>query len=504
MPGASPQPNVEATKGWTDFSLAFWGLALLTGVGTGLAAGLLMKLLRLVQHLAWSYQGGPYVEAVENASGMTRVLVLACAGLLVAVALPLMARVPSSGPGEVEATIWFRDGRLPPLKTVLKAILSIVVVGLGASLGREAAPKQAGALIGGLAAQWGALTASKRRLLAACGAGAGIAAVYNVPFGGALFALEVLLGSLALPLVAPAFLTTLAATATAWLLLPNEPTYAVPAMPLSAGLVVWAVLFAPIAGGAAALFVKATASVAALKPKGLAIPPVAIAVFVVLGALAIPYPQLLGNGKDMVALAVVGKIALPTLFALMLLKPLVTIACLGTGAPGGLFTPTIAFGAMLGGVCGSLWLAIWPDASIGAFVLIGAGAVLAATTKGPVSALVLMMELTHSLETMMIPMLLAIGGAVSVAHWLDPRSTYTSRLGGAATFHLDADTPVVSAATSYADLLHVLLRLGRPVAVVDETGATIGDLSRADLDEASAQLRPLEIATAVDVLETKA
>ena len=83
-------------------------------------------------------------------------------------------------------------------------MLSIVIVGLGASLGREAAPKQLGAVVASILAGWTWLSPPERRLLAACGAGAGVAAVYNVPFGGALFALEVLLGTLALPLVLPA------------------------------------------------------------------------------------------------------------------------------------------------------------------------------------------------------------------------------------------------------------------------------------------------------------
>ena len=173
----------------------------------------------------------------------------------------------------------------------------MIIVGLGASLGRETAPKQAGTLIGGLLAQWGGIQASQRRLLAACGAGAGIAAVYDVPFGGALFALEVLLGTLALPLVAPAFLATLTATATYWLFFPDEPNYHVPSMPLTAGLAVFAIVVAPVAGVASAMFVKLIAGVASIKPKGWRIPPAALVVFTGLGLLAIPYPQLLGNGQ---------------------------------------------------------------------------------------------------------------------------------------------------------------------------------------------------------------
>ena len=94
---------------------------------------------------------------------------------------------------------------------------------MGASLGREAAPKQMGALAGSVLAQWAGIPPAQRRLLAACGAGAGIAAVYNVPFGGALFALEVLLGALSLTLVPPALIASMIAAAVSWLFLPTSP-----------------------------------------------------------------------------------------------------------------------------------------------------------------------------------------------------------------------------------------------------------------------------------------
>ncbi len=497
---ASPQPNVGAAPRGSGFPATFWTLVVLTGLGSGLGAGVLMALLRFVQHAAWHYRAGSFLVAVEGAADATRVIVLAGAGLLVALVVPLLGRIASRAPSELEATIWFRDGRLPPTKTVLKAVFSIVIVGLGASLGRESAPKQMGALVGGMLAHWRGIEGSQRRLLAACGAGAGIAAVYDVPFGGALFALEVLLGSLALPLVAPAFLAALTATAASWVLLPDEPTYQVPSMPLTAGLMVWAVVAAPVAGVASALFVRSVAAVAALKPPRRAKPPIALAVFTALGLLAIPYPQLLGNGKDAVELAALDRLAPPTLMALLVLKPLATAACLGTGAPGGLFTPTITFGALLGGALGHLWGLVWPDAPAGAYALVGAAAVLAATTKGPVSALALMLELTRHVDGLLVPMLLAIAGAVSVAHRLDPRSTYTCRLADQAGILKESD---VSAATRYDDLLRLSLANDKPLIVLDERGGRLGTLTRADLVAAATRLAPHEIATAIDVLEVK-
>lgn len=507
---ASPQPNVDAAPQRPELSVGLWGLIVLTGVGSGLAAGLLMKLLRLVQHAAFGYEEGTFLSGVDHVGSATRILAPLGAGLVAAVVLFAMGRWKSPYSTELEATIWFRSGRLDPPRTIVKGVLSMVVVGLGASLGRESAPKQVGGLVGSLAASRFGLSPAHRRLLVACGAGAGMAAVYNVPFGGALFALEVLLGTLAMPLVAPALATSLIAVATGWLLLPNEATYHTPPYEVTAGLVVWAVVFGPLAGVASAGFVKLVARVAELRPKGATVFPVTLAVFLALGLLAVPYPQLLGNGKDVVELAALDRIALPTLVALMVLKPLVTAACLGTGAPGGLFTPTLTFGALLGGVAGHLWLMIWPGGQAGAYALVGAAAVLAGTTKGPVSSLVLLMELAHRIDGLMVPMLLAIVGAVTVAHRIDARSTYTSRV--AATGPLrdvvvaaglaapGAKIEAVSAATRYEDLLHVCAAdpAAGDIFVVDDAGLVVGTIARTDIVAPPARSRPLEIAAAAD------
>ncbi len=117
-------------------------------------------------------------------------------------------------------------------------------------------------------------------------------------------------------------------------------------------------------------------------------------VLVILGAISIAFPQLLGNGKEITQLAFVGGVAPALMLALLFLKPAATASCLGSGIPGGLLTPSLTFGAMLGGVLGHLWSLFWPGVPPGFFALVGAAAVLAATTQGPISAIVIMMELT--------------------------------------------------------------------------------------------------------------
>jgi H+/Cl- antiporter ClcA len=147
-------------------------------------------------------------------------------------------RVPVSGGTEVSEAVWLRGAHMALVPSVARAVISIVTVALGVSLGREGAPQLVGAASASRLSDWGALPTWQRRLLVASGAGAGFAAVYNVPLGGTLFALEVLLGTLALPLVLPALATSVIATTVAWIWLGTGPVYRLLATPCtrSAGL----------------------------------------------------------------------------------------------------------------------------------------------------------------------------------------------------------------------------------------------------------------------------
>ena len=189
-------------------------------------------------------------------------------------------------------------------------------------------------------------------MLVASGAGAGFAAVYNVPLGGALFALEVLLGTVALPLVLPALATSVIATAVGWIALGTNPTYSLPHYALHPAQMAWAFVVGPIIGVVAIGWVRIVQRAAALRPRGWWRLIAPLAVFTVLGVVSIHYPQLLGNGKGVVQLEALGSLSLGLLCVLLVLKPLATAACLGAGSPGGLFTPTLTIGVLLAGVPG--------------------------------------------------------------------------------------------------------------------------------------------------------
>jgi H+/Cl- antiporter ClcA len=408
-----------------SYGVRFWALVVLIGVGTGLGGAALIELLRAIQHLAWSYHSGDFLTGVERTSATRRVLVLAVGGVVAGGGSLALAQYH---PGEVSEAIWLRGARLPLLASLARAVQSIVIVALGASLGREAAPQQTGAALASALSDWARLPDWQRRLLVACGAGAGMAAVYNVPLGGALFALEVLLGTLALPLVLPALATSLIATATAWIVLPTAPTYAISAYKIHASQIVWALIVGPIAGLAAVAWIRLIARAHAMRPRGWMRVAAPIVVFTALGAIAIAYPQLLGNGKPVVQLALAGSLGVTLLAVLLVLKPLVTAACLGSGAPGGLFTPTLAFGVLLGGLLGDGWTQIWPGAPLGSYAIIGGAAVLGASMQGPLAAVVLLLELTHQADALMVPILLAVVEATVLARVVRSPSLYSARI----------------------------------------------------------------------------
>jgi H+/Cl- antiporter ClcA len=409
-------------------ALHFWFAILLTGVATGIGAAILTRLLEFVQHLAW--QGSPtdILEAARHASPWRHLFVLLGAALLTGAGQKLLKQVSSGNGIDTTEAIWFHAGRMPPLRTLGSAVLSVLIVGMGVSLGREGAPKQAGAVFANFFSDKERLSDEQRRLLVACGAGAGMGAAYGVPLGGALFALEVMRGKLALRYVLPALVASLIATGVSWLALPNAPTYIIPTYAASASIILWTLAAGPILGLASVGYVRMITWADRNRPQGWKRFATPLIVMGLLGFASIWFPQILGNGKDISELAFTGRVAPALMLALLVLKPAATALCMRSGAPGGMFTPSLTAGALLGGILGFVWSCFWPGAPVGLFALLGAGAMIGATTQGPISAVVLMMELTGRDRSFILPLLLTVCIATLVARTIEPRSIYDARL----------------------------------------------------------------------------
>ncbi len=425
---ATEQPNVTG-DGEVALTPVFWAMVALTGVATGLLGDLLMLILFTVEHLAFGYHSGSFESGVEHASGLRRVMSLAIAGVFGGVAWYLLRRYTKGQRSEVDDVLWNGSGELSWRRSLGTSVISEVVIGMGASIGREAAPKLMGGVSGSLLARWVHLTSAQRRLLVACGAGAGLAAVYNVPLGGALFTAEILCGSLNLPVILPALACSWTATLTAWIYLPAHATYiGVPAYPFVAPELVWAVLAGPVIGVVSVGFIRLIGWVSLHRPTGWKAILAPLGAFTILGLIGLRYPQLFGNGKGMAHDVFLGGGGFALLFALFALKPLVTALCLGSGASGGLFTPTMSTGAVLGGFLGMVWSLLWPGAPVGAYAMIGASAMIGAAMQAPLAALALVLELTHSGFQLMIPMMAATMIATATSRYIDGYSIYSARL----------------------------------------------------------------------------
>lgn len=427
--GATEQPNATG-DGDVPLTARFWVVLVLTGAGAGLFGVLLMLLLFTVSDLAFGPGAGTgFQAAVEASDPLRRVVPLLVAGVIAGGGWFLLRRLTRGKRSDVDDTIWTGDGMLSFRRSAGTSVLSEIVVGLGASLGREAAPKLMGGVCGSVLARWSGLTPAQRRLLVACGAGAGLAAVYNVPLGGALFTAEVLCGTVRLPVMLPALACSSIATLVAWVYLPLGPVYpGIPAFPFQPATLGWAVLAGPLIGLVAVGFVRLIAWVSHHQPQGRWLLVAPLGAFAVLGAIGLAFPQLYGNGKDMAQDAFLGAGALWLFGALAVLKPVVTALCLGSGANGGLFTPALSTGAALGAALGGAWSLLWPGAPVGAYAVIGAAAMLGAAMQAPLAGLALVLELTHSGFDLMVPMIVATLLATAVARWIDGYSIYSARL----------------------------------------------------------------------------
>ncbi|MFJ1302252.1 chloride channel protein [Pseudomonadota bacterium AL_CKDN230030165-1A_HGKHYDSX7] len=403
--------------------LALAAAVVLVGVGAGLAGMALGLLLHAVQHLAYGYGGLGHESFLQGASAAPpwrRAAALMLAGVVAGVGWWALRRY-GRGLVSVRDAVGVQGAgqAMPPASTLVHVLLQIVTVGLGSPLGREVAPREAGALWADGVARWMRLPAAQRRALVACGAGAGLAAVYNVPLAGALFVLEVLLGTFDRGLAVMALASSAIAAAVAWLGLGVQQQYTLGPVVLDWPLAIAACIAGPLFGLAGEAFARATSAARSAAPGGAALPALVLLNFAGIACLAAVLPALLGNGKGPVQLSLAASLPLGMAVLLLGLRVLITVSTLRAGAQGGLLTPGLAVGALLALVlaqCADTWSATsWLDPA--AFALVGATAFLAVSMQMPLTALVLMLEFTHAPLQMLVPQALAVAGATAAARW---------------------------------------------------------------------------------------
>jgi len=387
----------------------------LVGVGAGIGGLVVSLALHGIEHLAYGYAVGTFLDGVSRTPPGQRVAVLATAGVIGGVGWWALRRW---GARVVSVEESLGGTRMPPVSTVVNAGLQVAIVGLGASIGREAAPRELGAAVAGWVSERAGVTAGERRILIACGAGAGLAAVYNVPLGGALFTLEILLAEISFATALPALATAAIATVVASVAVPTTPLYTLPRFDLTPSLFVWALVAGPVLGVAALGFVRLVRLMEAIRPRSWWILVVMPVVFTMVGLVAIPFPEVLGNGRALGQTAFSGLVPVAVLALLAVVKVATTSATIGSGAAGGTLTPSLAIGACLGAALGGLWELAWPGGSIAAFAFVAAAAFLASTMRAPFTAIVLLIEFTNQGPSLLVPTMLCVAGAVTVSYLL--------------------------------------------------------------------------------------
>lgn len=386
------------------------------GVGAGLAGIAIVLVLNATAWLAFGHvPGQDLIASFEATPPWRRFAALVVAGVVGAVGWYLLRRgTPVRSDEELVA-----GGRAPAAKTVLDALLQMAVIGLGASTGRELAPRQLGALVGAWLSDRTGLSADERRALVACGAGAGLAAVYDVPLGGAIFALEVLYLGLRTTVIVMALTTSVVAAVIGRMLVPDRPLFELGALEATPSLWVWALLAGPLFGLGGAWFTRTTGRLVQRRPAGTRILWVMPLAFAGVGLLAWPLPAMLGDGAALSSTAFDMHTALTLLALVLVVKVVATLATFASGAAGGTMTPSVAFGAALGALTGGLWSMLWPGTELAAFAVVGAAAFLASAIRAPITAIVLVLEFTGQGLGFSVPVLLAVAGSAAIGRLIE-------------------------------------------------------------------------------------
>lgn len=396
----------------------------LTGLLAGLSVMVLALILHAIQHLAFGYSPGQIVSAESFLQGVTdsswprRFSAIVAGGAIAGFGWWLLGRYGQKRVS-IASAVANPSVAMPAGTTTIHALLQIVTVALGSPLGREVAPREMGALGAGMVARKLGLMADETRTLVACGAGAGLAAVYNVPLAGALFSLEVMLLSFSWEKTLAAIITSAIAAWTATLGLGEESQYHFTSDILPHSFLWWAIIAGPILGAGAWLFRKATSTARSGVRSNWQMPVFCLLAFSLLAVLSLYFPQLPGNGKGPMQLALSDDLGFPGAAMLLALKMVVILAVLRGGAEGGLLTPGLAVGGLTSLLLCMLWQQLLPGGDYGSFALVGAAAFLAASMQMPLTAVALVMEFTHMDHSYLAPTLLCAAGAFLTCRILD-------------------------------------------------------------------------------------
>ncbi|MGI9304889.1 MAG: chloride channel protein, partial [Gammaproteobacteria bacterium] len=385
-------------------------LALL-GILSGLLAGGIIVVFRLgVEGVQSHFLPGGSSENFEDLPVAVRFLLPIAGALVIAACFAVLGKGQKVvGLLHVMERLAYHQGYLSLRGLVLQFVGAGVAIASGHSVGREGPSVHLGAASSSQLGQYLALPNNSIRTLVGCGTAAAIAAAFNTPLAGVIFALEVVMMEYTLASFTPVILAAVSATAVSRLVYGSAMAFDVPALSFVSLSELPYVFILGVACGIAASIFVVLVRVSAQRSSGLPFWLRLCLAGVVVGACAIPYPQVMGIGYDTVTGALLGQLAFGVLIGVAIAKLIATAACVGLGVPAGLIGPTLVAGACLGGVAGLLARYVHPDqlSHIGLYALLGMGAMMGAVLQAPLAALVAVFELTGN-PNIILPGMLAI------------------------------------------------------------------------------------------------
>lgn len=387
-----------------------WRLVLATftlGIGTGLVGTICHYLLEGVQWLAFGQDGSDLLQQFKQAGGLRRFIVLSVTGILAAGFWYVLQRRYKLL--SIRKQIDLVGNTDPvPLPHLLHAVMQIVIVGAGASVGKEGAPREVGALIGGRLAKVFFLTVKERKVLIACGAGAGLAAVYQVPFASSLFVFETLRLAYSWQNILLVFTSTYLAN---WIVQPivgHAVLYHLPPVSWSFGSLFHAILIALLVTPLALVFSYLTKRASYKRRKDESILWALPLTFLVLASLAVFFPIFMGNGQ-VLAQALLSNQSIPYIPLTLAVKGLLVYLFLRNGAYGGILTPSFALGVGAGYLVTLIFAAVGIHLNPTLGMLLGATVFLGTTLQAPLTAIALSIGFTGQPWSSTIPLVLAAG-----------------------------------------------------------------------------------------------
>ena len=406
-------------------------LATLVGLAAGFGAIGFRYLIGFIQEVAYG-QGANLIVLAPLTPWYLRIWIPALGGLAVGPLVYFLAReAKGHGVPEVMEAVALRSGIIRKRIVVVKSLASAISIGTGGSVGREGPIVQIGSAIGSSMGQVLRISEDRIRTLVGCGAAAGIASTFNAPVAGSMFALEIILGDFGLATFSPIVISSVVATAISRHFLGDFPAFLVPTYQLVSA---WELPLYVVLGFFSAL-VAVTFTTVIYRTEdffdNLKFPGYLKAFLggLILGFMGLRFPHVLGVGYAAIDMALMQQLAWWVLLLLVGLKILATSVTIGSGGSGGIFAPSLFMGAMAGGFFGNVVHHFFPGvtASPGAYSIVGMGAVVSGTTHGPLSAILILFEMTGDYKIILPLMIACIISSLASGQLLKD-SIYTLKL----------------------------------------------------------------------------